>query len=109
MKTTGNRELDHVLARHEARLRREGEQETAGRFAVLRWVTEVDYYATEAAACEALDQLPGISRVGLVDRTTGETWATTVKFRFVKEALEGAREAPENLERVDLLLAKQIG
>ncbi len=83
MKSTGNSELDAVLARY-----RRKKQKQAKRFAVLRCVIKVDYYDTLKQALNDMSLVPSKRRTGLVDRQTGETWCAATNYQLVKDTLE---------------------
>ncbi len=53
MEPTGNQDLDAVL-----RMRETVEKERAKRWAVVRWVTQVDYYETQDKARDVLARMP---------------------------------------------------
>ena len=90
MKSTGNSELDAVIRRDRAR-----KLKRAKRFAVVRWVMEVDYYTTEEAARRNMARLPGKRRAGIVDRQTGETWSSKADYRLVMATI--ADRSPRRL------------
>ena len=50
------------------------------RWAVVRWVTEVDYYDSQEKARDVLARMPVGNRAGLVDRRTGDTWSSKPCF-----------------------------
>ena len=96
MKSTGNSELDAVLASHR--------RAQAKRFAVLQWVVEVSYHDTEEAARAAMKKVPVKRRAGIVDRETGETWARKAYFRPVMNTLRHQeRTAPERFRHAGML------
>ncbi len=98
MKPTGNRDLDAVL-----RMRDAAEKERAKRWAVVRWVTQVDHYETQDKARDVLARMPVGRRAGLVDRETGDTWSSRPNFNSVMAALRKERQVPERFRRVGRL------
>ncbi len=98
MKSTGNPDLDAVL-----RMREALETDKAKRWAVVRWVPQVEFYETRDKARGVLARMPVGRRAGLVDRETGDTWSSRPNFNSVMAALRKERKAPERFRRVGRL------
>ncbi len=98
MEPTGNPDLDAVL-----RMREAVEKERAKRWAVVRWVPQVELYETRDKARDVLARMPVGRRAGLVDRETGDTWSSRPNFNSVMAALRKERKAPERFRRVGRL------
>ena len=98
MKPTGNPDLDAVL-----RMREADETERVLRWAVVRWVTQVDLYETRNKAREVLARMPVGRRAGLVDRETGDTWSSRPNLNSVMAAIRKERKTPERFRRVGRL------
>ncbi len=89
-----NPELAAVLRMHETR-----QKERAKRWAVVRWVTEVEYHESEEKARDVLARMPVSRRAGLVDRETGDTWTSKLSFPAVMAAIRKEKTAPEHFRR----------
>ncbi len=89
-----NPELAAVLKMQEAR-----QKERAKRWAVVRWVTQVEYHGSEDQARDVLARMPVGRRAGLVDRESGDTWASKPSFPAVMAAIRKAKTAPEHFRR----------
>lgn len=71
----------------------------SGRYAVLRWRLEVEYYSTSEAAERRISKLPPIERAGVVDRELGNTRCSAKAFASIVSRL--ARDGrSENLRHV---------
>ncbi len=95
MTSTGNSDLDWLHRMHQ--------KHKAKRWAVVRWVTEVDYYDSQEQARDVLARMPVGRRAGLVDRQTGDTWSSKPCYPPVMAALRKARKAPEHFRRIGKL------
>lgn len=93
-----NPELQAVLRMHEAR-----QKERAKRWAVVRWVTQVEYHETAEKARDVLARMPVGRRAGLVDCETGDTWVNRKQYNAVMAALRREKKAPERFRRVGQL------
>ncbi len=64
------------------------------RYAVFTWHLECTYHDSEETARQALGGMPAPLRAGIVQRETGEVWATAPNFKAVAAFVRDELPAP---------------